>query len=96
MKDKVLAEFVLDLAKQSKTADAFNMQLEENGADFSVDLVNTLFALITRQLSTHNHLSGKVDSNIPRLAPGNTVKSGVYVHSEVAPEKEPEEERKAE
>ena len=48
MKNKELAEFVLHLAKQSKSVDAFSGSLEENGADFSIDLVNTLFALITK------------------------------------------------
>jgi hypothetical protein len=48
LKNKELAEFVLHLAKQSKTVDQFLNSLEENGADFSIDLVNTLFALITR------------------------------------------------
>jgi len=50
IKDKTLAEFVLNLAKQSKSVDHFLSELEDNGADFSIDLVNTLFALITRQL----------------------------------------------
>jgi hypothetical protein len=54
LKNKELAEFVLHLAKQSKTVDHFLNQLEENGADFSIDLVNTLFALITRQLKAQN------------------------------------------
>jgi len=48
MRSKELAEFVLHLAKQSKSVDTFLTSLEENGADFSIDLVNTLFALITR------------------------------------------------
>ena len=94
MKDKVLAEFILELAKTSKTVDVFNSQLESNGADFSVDLVNTLFALITRQLSTNQNLSNKEENR--QVTIGNTVKSGVYLHEETALTKEPEEERKAE
>ena len=50
IKDKTLAEFVLNLARSSKSVDHFLSALEENGADFSIDLVNTLYATITRQL----------------------------------------------
>ena len=50
IRDKVLAEFVLALAKKSKTVMEFEQQLEVNGAEFSVELVSNMFALITKML----------------------------------------------
>jgi ATP-dependent RNA helicase DHX8/PRP22 len=50
IRDKVLAEFVLDLAKRSKTVMDFETQLEDNGAEFSIELISTLYALITKML----------------------------------------------
>jgi ATP-dependent RNA helicase DHX8/PRP22 len=50
IKDKVLAEFVLDLAKRSRNVMEFEKLLDENGAEFSVELINTLFALITKMI----------------------------------------------
>jgi len=48
VKDKTLAEFILNLATQSKSVDAFSTNLMENGADFSIDLINTLYAMISK------------------------------------------------
>ena len=50
IRDKVLAEFVLDLAKNSKTVMEFEKQLETNGAEFSVELISSMYALITKML----------------------------------------------
>ena len=50
IRDKVLAEFVLALAKKSKTVMEFEEQLKANGADFSVELISNMFALITKML----------------------------------------------
>ena len=53
VKDKVLAEFVLDVAKKSKNVSHFEQQLIEYEAEFSIELVNTIFATITRMLPEH-------------------------------------------
>ena len=50
IRDKVLAEFVLDLAKNSKTVMEFEKQLEANGAEFSIELISSMYALITKML----------------------------------------------
>ena len=50
LKDKVLAEFILDLAKKSQNVDQFEKMLVENEADFSIELVNNLYATVTRML----------------------------------------------
>ena len=50
IRDKVLAEFVLALAKQSKTVMEFEERLGESGAEFSVELISTLYAIITKML----------------------------------------------
>lgn len=50
LKDKTLAEFVLDLAKKSETVDIFQSSLEENGAEFEIELVNTIYAYVTKML----------------------------------------------
>ena len=50
IKDKVLAEFVLNLAKQAQSATEFETILAENEADFAIDLTNTLYATVTRML----------------------------------------------
>ena len=43
VKDKVLAEFVLDVAKKSKNVSHFEQQLIEYEAEFSIELVNKIF-----------------------------------------------------
>jgi ATP-dependent RNA helicase DHX8/PRP22 len=48
LKDKTLAEFILNLAKSASTASDFERLLTENGADFTIDLMNSLYAMITR------------------------------------------------
>lgn len=54
IKDKVLAEFILDLAKQCKNVSEFEKILAKNEADdFSIELVNTIFATVTRMLPDH-------------------------------------------
>ena len=52
VKDKVLAEFILSLAKQSVGVDEFHALLEENDAaeEFGIDLINSIFALVTKLL----------------------------------------------
>ena len=50
LSDKVLAEFVLELAKKSRTVMDFEDKLKANGADFSGELVSSMFALITKML----------------------------------------------
>ena len=53
VKDKVLAEFVLDVAKKSTSVSHFEKQLNEYEAEFSIELVNTIFAAVTRMLPEH-------------------------------------------
>jgi ATP-dependent RNA helicase DHX8/PRP22 len=48
LRDKVLAEFILSLARQSQTVTEFEAHLVENGAEFTIDLINSLYAMITR------------------------------------------------
>ncbi len=48
IKDKTLAEFVLSLAKKASSVDQFGTQLAANGADFDQDLINTIYAVVTR------------------------------------------------
>jgi hypothetical protein len=50
LKDKVLAEFILDIAKKCQNVDLFEKMLVENEADFSIELVNNLYATVTRML----------------------------------------------
>ena len=50
LKDKVLAEFILDIAKKCQNVDQFEKMLVENEADFSIELVNNLYATVTRML----------------------------------------------
>ena len=50
IKDKVLAEFILDLAKKSQNVKEFEQKLVENEAEFSIELVNTIYATVTRML----------------------------------------------
>ena len=50
LKDKVLAEFILDIAKKCQNVGQFEKMLVENEADFSIELVNNLYATVTRML----------------------------------------------
>ena len=50
LRDKTLSEFVLTLARDSKSVNDFEKALEENGAEFTIDLINSLYAMITRLL----------------------------------------------
>ena len=52
IKDKVLAEFILNLAKQSQGVDQFHGKLEENDSadELGIDLINSIYALVTRLL----------------------------------------------
>ena len=50
IEDKVLAEFVLNLARNSKSVDLFVEKLTENGANFNENTSNSIFALVTRIL----------------------------------------------
>jgi hypothetical protein len=50
IKDKILAEFILDLAKKSQNVKEFEQKLVENEAEFSIELVNTIYATVTRML----------------------------------------------
>jgi hypothetical protein len=53
IRDKVLAEFILNLAKRSTSVMHFEQLLEENEADFSIELISTMYALITKMLPEH-------------------------------------------
>ncbi|GLJ32503.1 hypothetical protein SUGI_0653990 [Cryptomeria japonica] len=44
--DKVLAEFVTDLGRNSEKVEDFDSKLRENGAEFPKDLLSTLFTII--------------------------------------------------
>ena len=48
IKDKTLAEFILNLARQAPNVSAFEQELKNNEADFEQDLVNTIYAVVTR------------------------------------------------
>ena len=52
VKDKVLAEFILNLAKQSQGVDQFHAKLEENDAadEFGIDLINSIFSIVSKLL----------------------------------------------
>ena len=50
LRDKTLAEFVLDLAKKSQTVMQFEDKLTEAGAEFSIELISNLYAIITKML----------------------------------------------
>ena len=52
VKDKVLAEYILDLAKSSRGVNQFIDKLNENGSadELGVDLINSIYALVTRLL----------------------------------------------
>ena len=47
---QVLAEFILDIAKKSPTVDDFQHALEENQAEFSIELINSIYATVTKML----------------------------------------------
>ena len=48
IKDKTLAEYVLSIAQKAPNVDAFGKQMMANGADFEQNLVNTIYAIVTR------------------------------------------------
>jgi ATP-dependent RNA helicase DHX8/PRP22 len=50
VKDKILAEFILDIAKKCSSVAQFEKELINNEAEFSIDLVNTIYATATRML----------------------------------------------
>ena len=50
IEDKVLAEFVLNLARNSTTVDNFEAKLSENGANFQQNTSDAIYALVTRIL----------------------------------------------
>jgi hypothetical protein len=53
IKDKVLAEFILDLAKKSQSVKEFEKILIDNEAEFSIELINNIYATVTRMLPEH-------------------------------------------
>jgi len=50
VKDKVLAEFIINLAKESGNEKEFFNKLEENGAEFTFSFVTTLYNLIQKMM----------------------------------------------
>ena len=46
----MLAEFILKLAKESPSVTEFEKLLIENEAEFSIDLINAIYANVTRML----------------------------------------------
>ena len=60
IKDKILAEYILDLAKSSRGANQFHDKLNENGQadELGIDLINSIYALVTRLLP-HAFVRGK-------------------------------------
>ena len=48
IKDKTLAEYVLSIAQKAPNVDAFGKQMMASGADFEQNLVNTIYAIVTR------------------------------------------------
>jgi hypothetical protein len=55
--EKVLAEFVLDIAKKSASVAEFEKKLNDNEAEFSIELVNSIYAIVTRMLPEHFKLN---------------------------------------
>jgi len=50
IRDKVLAEFVLSLALKTSSVMQFEAMLAESGAEFSVELISSMYAIITKML----------------------------------------------
>lgn len=48
MNDKVLAEFIIDLAKRSNSYDEYKKSLDDNGANFNEQFSSNLYKLITK------------------------------------------------
>ena len=51
---KTLAEFIYDLIKRSKSVMDFENKLRENDADIPSDIVNSLYAQITKLIPFKN------------------------------------------
>ena len=60
IKDKVLAEFILDLAKKSQSVKEFEKILIDNEAEFSIELINNIYATVTRMLPEQFKKGGEI------------------------------------
>jgi len=69
IKDKTLAEFVLSMARKAPNVDDFGKDLQANGADFDQDLVNTIFAVVTRIFPAQRPKTAKLASIFNRSSP---------------------------
>jgi len=81
LRDKVLAEFVINLAKSSQTVADFENSLVDNGADFTIDLINNLYAMITRVIPDLRKLQKPVETAETRQENGIAAhyhSTGVY------------------
>mmetsp|Transcript_33661 Transcript_33661/g.95228 ORF Transcript_33661/g.95228 Transcript_33661/m.95228 type:complete len:1172 (-) Transcript_33661:83-3598(-) len=79
--DKTLAEFIIDISKGKDSARAFKKDLDSNGADMPISLVETLFNIIKRLMpgtggkgkgGTGGGVSTRPGAAFPGLAVENT------------------------
>ena len=70
IEDRVLAEFILNLAIHSTTVDEFSRKLDEKQADLNQDLINTIFAVTTRILPRKNTSQRSQKKGFERLESG--------------------------
>lgn len=64
IRDKVLAEFIIELAKSSRDEKDFFRKLEEEDADFTFALASSLYNLISKMLPRNFSAGQKGDTEI--------------------------------
>lgn len=50
LRDKIMAEFIIDLAKNSSSEKDFKMKLDENNAEFTSSFISSLYNIIKKML----------------------------------------------
>ena len=90
VKDKILAEYILDLAKSSHGVKEFIDKLNENGSadELGIDLINSIYALVTRLLPHAFARSADIDAPLKAPEVKKYVSSGV--HEDLDQTKEPQ------
>jgi len=73
--DKTLAEFIIDLADKSTTAEAFAKALDENGAEMELSFSASLFSLIQKMRPNKKADDGPAEKDT-RLIPKEGETSG--------------------
>lgn len=79
LRDRSLAEFVLSLARKSQNVDYFTKELAANGAEFDQDMINTIYAIVTRIFprDRDSHLADIFErANSPTAKSDGSVKRG--------------------